>query len=123
MTQSQNGSYAAHIMQQIRAALGAKDYARATQLARDALAAGIVHPALLTLRAQELQAQGRFADALADLRRAVAMSPKDIVALNGMGLCLQAMEKFAEARQTFDAALAIRADFRPRCSIAATQAN
>ena len=72
-----------------------------------------MHPVLLTLRANELQSQGRYGDALSDLRRAVTMAPKDIVALNSMGLCLQAMDKFGEALQAFNAALVIRAEFPP----------
>jgi tetratricopeptide (TPR) repeat protein len=113
MSQTGNSGYAARMLEDVRAALTAKDYARATQLAKNALDAGIVHPVLLTLRANALQSEGRLGEALADLRRAVIMAPKDIVALNGLGLCLQAMDKFPEALQAFNSALAIRAAFPP----------
>lgn len=97
----------------VRAALAARDYQRAENLAAEALAAGAVHPALLTLRGNQLQAQGLLNEALADFKRAVSMAPKDIVALNAMGMCLQAMDRFADSIQAFSAALAIRADFPP----------
>lgn len=97
----------------VRAALAARDYGRAEKLAAEALAAGTVHPALLTLRGNQLQAQGRLGEALADFNRAVSLAPKDIVALNAMGMCLQAMDRFSESVQAFNAALSIRADFPP----------
>ena len=58
MSQTGNSGYAARMLEEVRAALTAKDYARATQLAKHALTAGIVHPVLLTLRANALQSEG-----------------------------------------------------------------
>jgi hypothetical protein len=97
----------------VRAALAARDYVRAEKLAGEALAAGTVHPVLLTLRGNQFQAQGHLREALADFTRAVSMAPKDIVALNAMGFCLQSMDRFPESMQAFNAALSIRADFPP----------
>jgi len=113
MSQSGNSNYAARMLEEVRAALIAENYALARRLAQDALNAGVLHPVLLTLRAEALQSEGRLAEALADLRRAVIMAPKDILALNAMGLCLQAMDKYGEALQAFNSVLAVRADFPP----------
>ena len=101
------------MMEEVRAALRAQDYARATTLARTALVSGVTHPILLMLRANDDQAQGRYREALDDLNRAVAMAPQDVVARNAMGLCLQRMDMLPEAVQVFDDAIAIRADFPP----------
>jgi len=101
------------MMGEVRAALKAQDYPRATQLARTALVSGVTHPVLLMLRGNDLQAQGRYREALDDLNRAVAMAPQDVVMRNALGLCLQGMDMLPEAVQVFDDALAIRADFPP----------
>ena len=47
--------------------LSRSDIARATELAREALAQGEIHPLLLNLRAFWLEGQGRDREALADL--------------------------------------------------------
>ena len=55
------------VLQDIKAALQASDLPRATTLAREALAAGTLHPVLLNLRAYWYEGQGRDAEAFADL--------------------------------------------------------
>src|ERR1700743_950620 len=74
---------------------------QAVQLAEQALGAGLAHPALFNLRAVKAEAEGRWADSLADLRRAHELSPSDASILNAMGLCLTQMNQTDEAVDAF----------------------
>jgi len=94
-------------------ALQAHDVAGGKALARQALSRGLEHPLFLNLRALEHEEAGRFDQALADLRRAHALSPKDFAILNACGLCLARMERAEEAVQAYDQALALNPDFEP----------
>ncbi len=75
----------------------ARDFERAGPIARKALAEGFEHPLLLNVVATTLEQEGRFAEAAQLLERAVAMAPQDIGARNALALCLQRLDRPAEA--------------------------
>src|SRR4051794_23452374 len=74
-----------------------RDFQRAGPLARDAIAAGFEHPLLLNVVATCLEHEGKFADALQLLERAVALAPQDLGARNALALVLQRLDRPAEA--------------------------
>src|ERR1700748_2259934 len=81
----------------IETAINSGNLGQAVRLAEQALAEGLTHPALFNLRAVKAEAEGRWADSLADLRRAHELSPEDASILNAMGLCLTQMNPLDEA--------------------------
>ena len=97
----------------IMEALAAQDFPRATALAREALADGIEHPLLLNLRAYWHEAEGRDAEAFADLARANELSPGDISILNALGLSHAKAGRLTEAIRCFDSIIQIQPDFGP----------
>ena len=97
-------------LEQIDAVLRRPDVALAGELSVQALAEGVEHPTLLNLAAQKRYREGRLEDALALLRRARALSPKDPHVLNSLGVCLRALGRPGQAREAYEAA--IRADPR-----------
>jgi len=74
-----------------------RDFQRAGAIAREALAGGFEHPLLLNVAATVLEQEGKFVEALQLLERAVALAPQDIGARNALSLCLQRLERPAEA--------------------------
>jgi Tfp pilus assembly protein PilF len=98
-------------LEAVFAAVSAGDIGAATRLAVAALARGVEHPVLLSLRALDYENVGRFNDALADLRRAHVLAPTDPTVLNACGLTLARMERWEEARRCYDQALALKPDF------------
>jgi tetratricopeptide (TPR) repeat protein len=74
-----------------------RDFERATQLAEQTMASGFEHPMLLNIVATRLEQQGKFEDSLRLLQRAVAIAPADIGARNALSLCLQRLDRPAEA--------------------------
>jgi tetratricopeptide (TPR) repeat protein len=76
-----------------------RDIHRAAAIAEQALAEGFEHPLLLNVLAMRLEAEGRLEDALRLLERAVALAPDDVPARNALALCLQRLERPAEALQ------------------------
>ena len=97
-------------LEQVDAALRRSDTGLAAQLAAQALADGIEHPALLNLAAQARYGEGRFEEAVALLKRARLLSPKDPHVLNSLGVCLRATGRLDMAMEAYEAA--IRADPR-----------
>jgi tetratricopeptide (TPR) repeat protein len=75
----------------------ARDFERAAAIARGALAEGFEHPLLLNVVATTLEQQGRFADAAQLLERAVELAPQDVGARNALALCLQRLDRPADA--------------------------
>lgn len=73
------------------------DVPRAVELARAALADGLVHPMLLNLRSYWWTQRGRQDMALADLRLAVSIAPTDVFVRNALGILLGRLEKWNEA--------------------------
>jgi Flp pilus assembly protein TadD len=79
-----------------------RDFQRAGVIANEALANGFEHPLLLNVAATCLELQGKFADALPLLERAVELAPQDVGARNALALCLQRLERPAEALHHVD---------------------
>jgi tetratricopeptide (TPR) repeat protein len=98
-------------LQEIQAAVEARDFARASALADAAREAGVEHPVVLNLSALKLESEERFDEALAVLRRAIELAPQDIGARNAAGLVLARVERYPEALAQFDAVLAIQPNF------------
>ena len=99
--------------QDILSALQAQDVARAVALACAALAEGEERPLYLNLRAYEHERAGRDALALADLKRAHALDPDDMQALNALGLAYARNGQFEEARAAFWQVAARMPQFAP----------
>jgi len=96
---------------QVEALVRTGDLGRAVALAEQALSDGLDHPLLLNLRAFKAESQGRIADSLADLRRALALAPDDVPVLNAMGLCQTRLGLHAEAVETLARATVLAPDF------------
>jgi Flp pilus assembly protein TadD len=96
----------------VEAALWAADMASAMQLSEDAVAAGAVHPTLLSLTALKRMHAGDNQGALPLLLRAREMTPRHVDLLNALGECLTRLGRPREAVEAFDAALAIAPDAR-----------
>ncbi|MDB6107315.1 MAG: hypothetical protein JWO52_7314 [Gammaproteobacteria bacterium] len=79
-----------------------RDFQRAGVIANQALASGFEHPLLLNVAATCLEQEGKFADALGLLERAVEIAPQDIGARNALALCLQRLERPSEALDQVD---------------------
>lgn len=86
-------------------------FPRATEIARAALARGMVHPLLLNLRAYWLETNNRPSEALADLERALKMAPEDPSLHNALGLCLTKFARWSEAVVEFERAVALVPEF------------
>jgi tetratricopeptide (TPR) repeat protein len=97
----------------VHAALTAGDVAGAGALAAEALADGIEHPMVLSLAAGRLEEANRREEALPLLRRAKALAPQAPGMWNALGICLCALENYAEAVPEFDGALALDGRFAP----------
>ena len=100
-------------LEAVIAANTAQNMDLAKRLAGDALSSGLEHPLLLNLRALAYEEAENFEAALADLRRAHFLAPRDYAILNACGLCLARMERPEEAQQCYEQALAIQPDFGP----------
>jgi len=87
-----------------------RDFVRAAALAEQTLASGFEHPMLLNIAATQLEQQGNYEQALKLLERAVAIAPKDVGARNALGLCLQRLDRPAEALVHIDELLRQHAD-------------
>src|SRR5471030_271245 len=96
----------------VEAALLAADMASAMQLSEDAVAAGAVHPTLLSLSALGRMHAGDNQAALPLLLRAREMTPQHVDLLNALGECLTRLGRPREAVEAFDAALAIAPEAR-----------
>jgi tetratricopeptide (TPR) repeat protein len=99
--------------QGVASAVRAQDIPTAARLSRQALDRGLEHPMFLNLRALDYEQAGMFKQALADLRRAHVLAPRDFAILNACGLALARMDRFDEALACYDQALALNPDFGP----------
>ncbi|GAC1675012.1 MAG: tetratricopeptide repeat protein [Steroidobacteraceae bacterium] len=79
-----------------------RDFERAGALAEQTLAGGFEHPLLLNVVATRFEQQGKFEDALRLLERAVSIAPSDVGARNALSLCLQRLDRPAEALNHID---------------------
>lgn len=89
-------------MEAVRAAVQAKDMPRALELTRQALDAGLEHPAFLNMRALWHEQHERFVEALADLQRAESLAPDDFTVKNAKGILLFRLQRPHEALEVFD---------------------
>jgi tetratricopeptide (TPR) repeat protein len=96
---------------QVESTLAAGDLASAVVLAEEALARGERRPLLLNLRALKAEVEGRFEDALDDLREAHALAPEDVSILNALGLGLMRLDLNDEAVSVLGQATASAPDF------------
>jgi tetratricopeptide (TPR) repeat protein len=97
-------------LEQIDAVLRNSGIFAAGPLAIRALEDGVEHPTLLNLAASVRFQEGRTAEAVALLKRARALAPRDANILNSLGLCLRGLGRTDDAMEAYDAA--IRADPR-----------
>lgn len=104
---ARDGQADARRLQAVGEAAQAGDMDRAIVLAEAALAEGQEHPMLLSLSALRLERENRLPEALIRLHRAREIAPRDIGALNALGLCLHRLERPGEALEVFDALLAV----------------
>ncbi len=74
-----------------------RDIRRAAAIAEQALGQGFEHPLLLNVVATRREEEGRLEEALGLLERAVALAPNDVPARNALALCLQRLDRPAEA--------------------------
>ena len=79
-----------------------RDIAAAAAIAEPALASGFEHPLLLNVLATRLEHEGRLEDALQLLERALRLAPEDIGVRNALSLCLQRLDRPAEALHHVD---------------------
>ncbi len=79
-----------------------RDFAAASALAEETLDAGFEHPMLLNIVATRLEQQGKYLEALGLLERAVAIAPNDVGARNALALCLQRLDRPADALYHID---------------------
>lgn len=79
----------------------------AGQLALQALADGVEHPAVLNLAASARFSEGRVDEAAQMLKRARTLSPKDPHILNSLGVCLKALGQDDAALEAYTGAARI----------------
>ncbi len=79
-----------------------RDFAAAAALAEVTLASGFEHPMLLNIAATRLEQDGKYLEALELLERAVRIAPNDVGARNALALCLQRLDRPAEALYHID---------------------
>lgn len=94
------------VLARVTAALNAQNIGLATDLATQAIAAGLENPLFLNLRAFRLENEGYDAEALSDLRRAAALAPHDPHILNALGLAYARCGYQDDATKAFEAAVA-----------------
>jgi len=87
-----------------------RDFAGAAALAERTIAGGFEHPMLLNVIATRLEQEGNYDESLKLLKRAVAMAPNDVGARHALGLCLQRLDRPAEALSCIDELLKQHAD-------------
>lgn len=82
-----------------------REFDRAAELAQATLDSGFEHPLLFNVLATRLEQQGQYPESLRLLERAVALAPNDVGSRNALSLCLQRLDRPAEALVHVDALL------------------
>ena len=98
-------------VEDIYAAITARDMDRATALATRAHATGSREPLVLNLVAYQLELEDRLGEALVVLNQALAVAPNDPTVINSIGVCYSKLAKPQNALAAFDDALALNPDF------------
>jgi len=101
------------LLEGVSNALRKGDVREARRLAEQALAQGLEHGTLFSLRAVGHTEAGRHDEALKDLRKAHFLAPNDFAVLNALGLACVHTDRLSEALACYDKALAINPDFAP----------
>jgi tetratricopeptide (TPR) repeat protein len=82
-----------------------RDIRRAAAIAEQALAEGFEHPLLLNVLATRFEEESKLEDAVRLLERAVTLAPGDVPARNALALCLQRVDRAAEALEHLETLL------------------
>lgn len=98
------------VMRQIGALIRAGQIPQAITLARRQLEAGAEHPQLLHLRSTWLEQQSRPVEALADLRRARELGPRELPVLLALGDLHGKLNQRLDARDAYQTAADLRPD-------------
>ncbi len=104
---SSRATHRQHWLEKVDAALRSYGYNSAAQLALQAVAEGVEHPAVLNLAGLAHYDEGRFEEAVQLLRRARTLAAKDPNILNSLGMALTALGQTDVALQAYGAALRI----------------
>ena len=88
-----------------------RDIRRAAAIADQALASGFEHPLLLNVSATRLEQEGKVAEALPLLERAITLAPEDIGVRNALSIVLQRLDRPAEALYHVDTLLKTHPEF------------
>ncbi len=88
-----------------------REIPRAAAIAEQALASGFEHPLLLNVAATRLEQEGRVAEALVLLERAIVLAPEDIGVRNALSIVLQRLDRPAEALHHVDVLLKAHPEF------------
>ncbi|HXC54239.1 MAG TPA: sulfotransferase [Rhizomicrobium sp.] len=111
MAKNRDAAQDAQTLSAIEAAASGQDVPRAVQLARAALADGLVDPMLLNLRSYWWSNQGRYTEALNDLRQALAIAPTDLLVRNAYGMLLGKLERWTETLAVLRETAAMAPDY------------
>jgi Flp pilus assembly protein TadD len=95
---------ASDYIERINAAVAADDLPAAAALAEVAIKAGVRHPMLIRLVAEDLERRGEGPKAVDLLRRGLVLIPGDPVLLTALGRRLINLQQISEAVRMFDAA-------------------
>ena len=90
------------LLRTVRAHAERRDWERAGPLAEQALRDGFEHPLLFNVAATRLEQAERFDDAARLLERAVTIAPNDVGVRNALAMCLQRLDRPAEALSHLD---------------------
>lgn len=91
-----------NILRSVQRLAESRDFVGAATLAERTLAEGFEHPMLLNAAATRREQEGKYEEALRLLERAVAIAPKDAGARNALALCLQRLDRPADALYHID---------------------
>jgi Flp pilus assembly protein TadD len=96
------------LLDDVGAAIRARDTRLAAMLAQEGLASGFRHPLLLKARALAYAEQGMHEAALADFRQAEEMSLPDAAIQGAIGASLMKLERYDEAVEAYRAAVVLQ---------------